>query len=144
MEGGGGGGVGPRSARSSHASDLNIGSLTPEEFKTGAAMSVFDSIEGLCVCVCVFVGGREGGSYFVPSKCADLQGKPKHVAGHAIRSRKARETRRDRNMALQAEQRHNVNSAGHTVTDGQKKKQTNKQTKKRGGRHCCFGQLPFR
>ena len=38
-------------------------------------------------------------------------------------------TRRDRNMALQAEQRHNVNSAGHTVTDGQKK--TNKQTNKK-------------
>ena len=32
--------------------------------------------------------------------------------------RKPRGTRRDGNTASQAEQQHNVNSAGHTVTDG--------------------------
>ena len=45
--------------------------------------------------------------------------------------RKARDTHREEKTALQAEQQHDVNSAGHTVTEGRRK---------RGARHCCFGQ----
>ena len=43
-------------------------------------------------------------------------------------------THRDGKMAWQAEQQRTVNSAGHTITDGRKKKQ-------RAG-HYCFGRCP--
>ena len=45
--------------------------------------------------------------------------------------RKPHGSHRARKTASQVEQQHDVNSAGHTVTDGRKQ---------RGARHCCYSQ----
>ena len=100
-------------------------------------------IHGRCLRYMEYMGGTQThGRYLRYMECASDTWKVPQIHGRCLRymegtsdTRKAQE----RKTAVQAEQQRDMTNAGNTVTEGRKKGKKKKE-KKRGVRHCCFGQ----